>query len=49
VICSILDPPPRLYLYYSIQAVFIEMIKTDLFLFAGDAAQSDDITMIAIR
>jgi sigma-B regulation protein RsbU (phosphoserine phosphatase) len=28
---------------------FIEMIKKDLFLFAGDAAQSDDITMIAIK
>ena len=28
---------------------FLEMIKKDLFAFTGDAIQSDDITMIAVK
>jgi len=29
--------------------IFLESIKTDLFNFIGDASQSDDITMLALK
>jgi len=35
--------------FYSSAEAFLEMIKTDLFEFIGDAPQSDDITMLAVK
>lgn len=35
--------------FYGSTEAFLEMIKTDLFAFIGDAPQSDDITMLAVK
>ena len=35
--------------FYGSADAFLEMVKTDLFAFIGDAPQSDDITMIAVK